>query len=115
MMNVEVRRAGQNLVAVFRQSAGIEEPVNPPLWFVDNNLSALPKQMDQERLIRDAERIWPYVSWAPEELTDRNRAAWYTAVVRQRSTAVGWVLDRGTASPGWGSGALVPRAKHYTH
>lgn len=82
------------LVEVFNQAAGITENPSQPLWFTENNLHMLHKQPDEDKLIATAERIWPYVDWMPEAMTDRNRAAWYASVIRQRRTSAGWILDR---------------------
>ena len=51
-----------------------------------------------------AERVWPEIDWIPLGLTNRNRASWYRAVVRQRGTNAGWILDQDTVAPNWGNG-----------
>lgn len=80
-----------------------------PDWFISGGLCDLPDQKDEKRLIEMAERLWPSLDWLPAVSRDRNRAAWYKAVVRQRSTGIGWVMDRGTRAPSWGN--VYPIAK----
>lgn len=80
-----------------------------PDWFVSGGLCDLPEQKDEKRIIQMAERLWPCLDWLPADTSDRNRAAWYKAVVRQRSTGTGWLMDRGTSAPSWGN--VYPIAK----
>ena len=80
-----------------------------PDWFISGGLCDLPEQKDEKRLIQMAERLWPCLDWLPADISDRNRGAWYKAVVRQRSTGTGWLMDRGTRAPSWGN--VYPIAK----
>lgn len=93
----------ESLLEVFRKAAGIGRQ-GKPVWFTAAGLGDLPQQPDEARLIEMAERVWPHLDWLPEQLTERNRASWYRAVVRQRQTSVGWVLDEGSSAPAWGNG-----------
>ncbi|HET8688937.1 MAG TPA: hypothetical protein VFM18_20195 [Methanosarcina sp.] len=81
------------------------ENVGIPAWFREGGLGLLERQPDEQKLITMAERLWPRLPWMSATQADRNRVSWYKAVIRQRKTVVGWVLDERSATPSWGNPA----------
>ncbi len=84
-----------------------------PSWFNNPEVRTVERQPDHASLIKRAEALWPYLDWMSSELVDSNRVKWYVAVAKQRKTATGWVMDRGSKAPNWGSGSYPsPQAAH---
>lgn len=90
--NIDMPLRSKELVGLFRKHAGIKDYERPD-WFIREGLTDVGDQPDEEKLVATAERIWPYLDWMDNSVVDANRSKWYLAVVRQRQTSVGWLLD----------------------